>query len=199
MEIPNEGKTTSAGPRHGANNPPERTVVEEHENPPTAAMGREKENAGRVNVDAPRNPLEPSGSGAKGDSGAKEEMKEKVHNLSEKAREAGKKATAEGKSKAYGLLGDGKQRAASSLGNTAQALYRIGDQFRKNDQDGIGQYAERASSQIQGFSDYLYDRDPDDIVRDVQEAARRRPWIAIGGAFIAGLATARFLKASRRQ
>ncbi len=97
-----------------------------------------------------------------GDSGAKEEMKENVHKLSEKALEAGKKATAEGKSKAYGFFGDGKQRVASSLENTAQALHRIGDQFRKNDQDGIGQYAERASSQIQGFSDYLYDRDPGD-------------------------------------
>lgn len=193
MSVSTEGKTGNGGPEHGAAYSKERLVGAEYENPSTSDASAENQKAGRVIVDAPRNPLEPS------DDGPKAKMKESGRKVADKAREAGEKAKTKGRQKAYGLFGEGKQQAASSLENTAQAFYRIGDQFRKNDQEGIGQYAERASAQIQGFSDYLSEREPDAILRDVQDAARRRPWIAIGGAFIAGLATARFLKASKRQ
>ncbi len=192
MAVTTEEKTKRTETEGGVHHPPERTIVEEHDHPIEAEGGNEP-NAGRVIVDAPRNPLSPDSTGTR------QKAEEAGQQLKGKAREVGEKARVKGKSKAYGFLGDGKRRAASGLENTAQALYRMGDQFRENNQEGMSRYAERASSQIQSISDYLYDREPDDIIEDVQEAARRRPWIVIGGAFIAGLATARFLKASKRQ
>lgn len=194
MATITEEKTerTEATPRGGVHNPPERTVAEEREHPTHKGAGSEPD-AGRVVVDAPRNALEPD------ESRSGEKTRETGGRVGEKAREAGETAKVKGKSKAYEFIGNGKHRAANSLESTAQALYRMGDQLRENNQEGMSRYADQASSQIQSISDYLYDHEPDDIMRDVQDAARRQPWITIGGAFIAGLAVARFLKASKRQ
>ncbi len=178
MDIKTEGQTTGNIPKHGTNHPPERTVVEDHE--------KRRE----IPVEGRRQPAH---------EGARERAHEAKAKAGEKLQEAKERAKSEGKFKAAGIMQEGKNQAARGLENAADTLSGIGDQFRERDQEGFGKYADRTSHRIRDFSDYLQEREPDEIVYDLQSAARRQPWITIGGAFIAGMVAARFLKASREQ
>jgi hypothetical protein len=52
---------------------------------------------------------------------------------------------------------------------------------------------------VEGISDYLRNRDFNDVVRDAESYARREPLLFLGAAFAVGFIAARFLKASAPQ
>jgi hypothetical protein len=108
--------------------------------------------------------------------------------------------------------GELKQQGRSKLGETlderttqvggqarqmAQALRRSGEQLRE--QDGgqkVAGVTEGVAERIEGLGGYLERTSGDELLRDVEEFARRRPWIVAAGGLMVGLAASRFLKAS---
>jgi hypothetical protein len=90
-----------------------------------------------------------------------------------------------------------KESAAQSLGGVAQAMRQTGQQLRDQDQVGLTGYIEQAADQVERFSSYLQNKELGDLVGDVERFARRQPALFLGGAFLAGLIGARFLKSSR--
>ena len=78
----------------------------------------------------------------------------------------------------------------------ANALRQTGEQLHEQDQGSVGRYAEQAAEQAERFSGYLRDRDANQLLNDVEDFARERPAIFLGGAFLLGAAAARFLKSS---
>jgi hypothetical protein len=68
--------------------------------------------------------------------------------------------------------------------------------LREQDQDPIGQYADRAAEQVERFSGFLRERDADQLIGEAENLARRQPAVFLGGAFALGVLGARFLKAS---
>jgi hypothetical protein len=46
---------------------------------------------------------------------------------------------------------------------------------------------------------YLRGKDPDQLLHDVEDLGRRKPWAAGGTGLVLGLAASRFMKASSRQ
>lgn len=92
-----------------------------------------------------------------------------------------------------------KDRAAQGLGTMAHALRQTGDQLRDQDQIGMTDYINRAASQVERLGDYLRQKEVRELVDDVERYARRQPALFLGGAFLAGLLAARFLKSSREQ
>jgi hypothetical protein len=93
-------------------------------------------------------------------------------------------------------LGDQKERAAGSLEGVAQALRQTGQQFRDQNQQPFGQFAEGAADMVERFTGYLNQRDVHQMVGEVESFARRQPALFLGGAFALGLLAARFLKSS---
>ena len=57
---------------------------------------------------------------------------------------------------------------------------------------------DKAADQLERFSRFLQDANPERVVRDVERFARREPLLFLGGAFALGLLGARFLKSSAR-
>ncbi|MFO0591501.1 MAG: hypothetical protein U0441_28395 [Polyangiaceae bacterium] len=57
---------------------------------------------------------------------------------------------------------------------------------------------DKAADQLERFSRFLQDANPERVVRDVESFARREPLLFLGGAFALGLLGARFLKSSAR-
>jgi hypothetical protein len=94
-------------------------------------------------------------------------------------------------------LSSQKDRATDGLGQLAQAVRQSTSAFRDHQQDTVAHYLDAAANRIEGFSQRIREQDLDDLMRDVQQFARRRPAIFIGSAFIVGALTARFLKSSR--
>jgi hypothetical protein len=85
----------------------------------------------------------------------------------------------------------GEQVAAS-----AQALRAGADELVKQGNRSAADAANRAAAQAERLGSYLRDADASRILADVEDVARRNPWaVALGGA-VAGVAAARFLKAS---
>jgi hypothetical protein len=91
-----------------------------------------------------------------------------------------------------------KKRATDGLGNISQAVRQSTHQLRDQEHDVIAHYVEQAADQIDRFSQHMRDKNVDDLMRDIQQMARRRPALFIGGAFAVGLIGARFLKSSSR-
>lgn len=89
-------------------------------------------------------------------------------------------------------------RAASLLEGVAQSIQQTGETMR-GDQPQIASIADQAASRVEGISEYLRDRDFNDVVRDAESYARREPLLFLGAAFAVGFIAARFLKASAPQ
>jgi ElaB/YqjD/DUF883 family membrane-anchored ribosome-binding protein len=92
---------------------------------------------------------------------------------------------------------DGRStQAGEEVTTTADALRRVGDQLREKGKTGTAQYAERAAQPVERLGRYLTKADGDRLLRDAEQLARRRPWIAVLGGATVGFLVARFIKAS---
>ena len=88
-----------------------------------------------------------------------------------------------------------KNRAADGLGGIADVIRNTGNELR-NENETIAQYVEMAGDQMRRFADNIRQRGVADMMDDLNQFARRRPALFIGGAFLVGLGVARFLKAT---
>ena len=66
-------------------------------------------------------------------------------------------------------------------------------------QPAIANVADTVAEQTERFANYLRETDAREMLRNVEDAARKQPLLFLGGAFVIGLATARFLKAAGGQ
>jgi len=99
------------------------------------------------------------------------------------------------KEQASTRVNEQKVRAAEGLGSVASAIRQASEHLRSENQT-LATYADKAVDQIQVFADRMRDKDPAEMVRDAERFARRNPTAFVGGAFVLGLALARFLKSS---
>jgi hypothetical protein len=71
--------------------------------------------------------------------------------------------------------------------------------LQEQEQDSVARYVNQAAEQTERLSEYLSERDANELVREVEDFARNRPAVFLGGAFAIGIAAARFLKSSAGQ
>ena len=90
-----------------------------------------------------------------------------------------------------------KSRAAAGLDSVAQAVRQTTQQLRSEQHETVAQYIDQAADQLERFSSRMRDKDVSEILRDVQQLARRQPALFIGGSFAVGLLAARFLRSSQ--
>jgi hypothetical protein len=88
-----------------------------------------------------------------------------------------------------------KNRAAEGLGGIANVFRTAGNELR-SENEAVAAYVDMASDQLRRFADQIRQKGVTDMLDDVQDFARRRPALFIGGAFLVGIGIARFLKSS---
>ncbi len=123
---------------------------------------------------------------------AKQQGREAAQKARHQASRLGEQAWWQAKSQ----VGTRQQRAAQQLDSVAQALRHTGQQLREQDNASFGEYADRAAEQVERVSGYLREKDPDQLISEAENLARRQPALFLGGAFALGLLGARFLKSS---
>ena len=103
----------------------------------------------------------------------------------------------QGKSKLGETLDQRTNEAGAQARKMAQALRRSGEPL-SNEGNGqqAAELAEGAADRIERLGDYLERTSGAELVRNVEDFARRRPWVIAGMGLVAGLAASRFLKAS---
>jgi ElaB/YqjD/DUF883 family membrane-anchored ribosome-binding protein len=97
-------------------------------------------------------------------------------------------------------LADQLDQRSSAVGSQtrtmAQAVRRSSEQLRQDGNDTPARLAEQAADRIEQLGSYLESKRGEEMLRDVEDFARRRPWLVAGIGVVAGLAASRFLKAS---
>jgi len=101
------------------------------------------------------------------------------------------------KDKAVNSVNERKGTAAETLGTVAGALRVAAQDLRQGEVSGLGTYADSAAEQLDKVAGYLREKDLTGLTRDAETFARRHPEAFLGGAFLAGIFAARFLKSSR--
>ena len=88
-------------------------------------------------------------------------------------------------------LTEGRRKAADQIGEMGGALHRAGERLRGEDQPKLADAADSIGRQADRAADYLRERDGKAIARDVENLTRRRPGVALAGAFLLGIVVAR--------
>jgi len=92
----------------------------------------------------------------------------------------------------------GREMAAEGLQTLAGNMRRISTDM-ETQQPAIADVTETVAEQTERLATYVRETDAREMLRTVEDAARRQPLLFMGGAFVIGLAAARFLKAAGSQ
>ena len=102
-----------------------------------------------------------------------------------------------------GKLGETLDRRTTEVGGqarqAAQVLRQSSTQLSSGGEGNTHQVAhltDMAAEQCERFGGYLERASGEELLRDAEDFARRRPWMVAGIGLVAGLAASRFLKAS---
>ena len=128
--------------------------------------------------------------------GAAGVVKGEAQRLASEAKEGTARVASQAREQATALVDRTKDQTAQRLGSLATALRQAGQSLEKDDAAGFGRYAGLAADQVEKVADYVGGKDLRELVRDTQTFARRHPDLFLGGAFVAGVMLARFIKSS---
>lgn len=117
----------------------------------------------------------------------------------ERARQQLEQAAVKAKEEGHNIMLNQKQRVASELRAYSEAARRAAGRLEGESDLHLSRYVNGAAERLESLSRQVEERDLGEIWDDLESMARRRPEIYFGGMFVAGLAVARFLKASRRK
>ena len=104
----------------------------------------------------------------------------------------------QGRSKFGERLNQRTTEVGGQARQAAQVLRQSGSQLTQADGGAqpVAHIAELAADRVERFGVYIERASGDQLMRDAEEFARRRPWMVAGFGLLAGLAASRFLKAS---
>jgi hypothetical protein len=159
--------------------------------PPSGA----KSAAGQSN---PQPNPQQSRSGGSATGGPAGEVKENARQAGEQIKDSAQAAVEGFRQQGEGFISDQKARAANELTTLSTAVRSAAEKLRDEQGAGAARYVEMAADRLEGAARYIGDSDVRSLVRQVEQAARRRPELFLGGMFLLGLGVSRFLKSSSR-
>ena len=81
----------------------------------------------------------------------------------------------------------------------ASSVRSVADHLRSEGKESEAKYAEQAAEKIERAGSWLTESDADQILHQVEDFGRQRPWAVIGAGIAIGVAASRMLKASSTQ
>ena len=89
----------------------------------------------------------------------------------------------------------GKEQAAQGITQVADSIRKVSMDM-EGTQPQIADVAQTAADQAERFANYLKETDAREMLRTVEDTARRQPILFLGGAFLLGFAASRLFKAA---
>lgn len=133
------------------------------------------------------------------DATATDQAKEKVQEAAGQAQEKAQEAASQAKSQFHDQVAQRSTEAGQRVNGTASDLRSVAESLRGEGKDQPAKIADTAAQRAERLGSYLEESDADRILRDVEDYARRQPWVVGLGAAALGFAAARFMKASSDQ
>ena len=167
-------------------------------------------NETNISPTGPREPASDPFPGSTETSRVVDEARSEMEKLKESARQEGSAAVDQIKTAAQSAVRNAQETGQSFVKNQtenlagrfseyANAVQSMSEKLRGEDDNILAGPAEKAAESLNRISDYLREKQPAEVLDDLESLARRRPELVFGGLFVLGFAAARFLKASRRQ
>jgi ElaB/YqjD/DUF883 family membrane-anchored ribosome-binding protein len=121
----------------------------------------------------------------------------RVQDASSAAQEKASELREEGSARLRDQFDQRSSQAGRQMRSLAEALRRSGDELGSEGNGGMltGKTADR----IEQLGSYLEQKRGDEVMRDIETFVRRRPWMLAGFGMLAGMAAARFMKASSEE
>jgi len=126
------------------------------------------------------------------------EAQEKAQEVAGEAQEKARDAAGKAQENVRQQVDQRSTEAGEKVTNTAQDLRSVGEELRKQGKDAPAKLADRAAEQTEKVGSYLKEKGPDEMLHDVEDFGRQRPWAVLAGGLALGVVAARFLKASSR-
>lgn len=130
--------------------------------------------------------------------GSAGEAREKAQEVAGEAQEKAREAAGKAQQSLHRQIEDRSTQAGERVSGTAQDLRSVGEELRKQGKDTPAKLADRAAEQTEKVGSYLKERGPNEMLEDVEDFGRQRPWAVVAGGLALGMVAARFLKASSR-
>lgn len=128
-----------------------------------------------------------------------EEAQSKVQEATSTAQEKASELREQGSRRLRAQFDQRSTQAGSQVRSLAEALRRSGNDLQSEGNKGAAELPKQAAERLERLGSYLEEMSGDDVMRDIESFARRRPWMLTGLGLVAGVAAARFLKASSDQ
>lgn len=134
-----------------------------------------------------------------GQQGLTDQASAKMQDAASAAQEKASELREQGSARLRDQFDQRSNQAGSQVRSLAAALRRSGNDLSNEGNRTAGQLTGQAADRVERIGNYLEQKRGDELVRDVETFARRRPWMLAGIGMLAGVATARFMKASSEQ
>ena len=141
---------------------------------------------------------------AKGEASPQEglagEVSTRVQDAGSAAQEKASELREQGTARLRDQFDQRSSQAGTQMRSLAKALRRSGDELGSEGNGGTTQQLTgQAADRIERLGGYLEEKSGDELLRDIENFARRRPWMLAGVGTLVGAAAARFMKASSEQ
>jgi hypothetical protein len=133
------------------------------------------------------------------DATATEQAKEQAQQVAGQAQEKAQEAAGKAKSQLQTQVDQRSTDAGRRVNGTAGDLKTVAQTLREQGSEQPAKLAEQAAEKAERLGGYLEESDAERILGDVEDYARRQPWVVGLGAAAVGFAAARFMKASSSQ
>jgi hypothetical protein len=131
-----------------------------------------------------------------GDGGTSEQVKDQVRDKAQVAQDKARGAMGQARGRLSEQVDQRSTQAGERIAGTASDVRSIAEELRNQGKDGPATLAEQVAGQADRVGDYLKGASGDRLLRDVEDFARRQPWLVAAGGLALGFAASRFLKAS---
>jgi hypothetical protein len=128
-----------------------------------------------------------------------DQVKGQVRETAEQAKEQTRSAAGQARSRISEQVDQRSTQAGERLSGQAADVRSIAEELRRQGKEAPATIAEQVAGQAERVGDYLKGASGDRILRDVEDFARRQPWLVAAGGLALGFAASRFLKASSSQ
>ena len=125
-----------------------------------------------------------------------EQAKEKVQETAQQVQEKAQEVRGQAATRLREQVDSRSTQVGSQMQSTADAMRRTGEQLRNEGQEGPAKVTEAVAQRAERLGNYLTDVDAGRMLQDVEDFARRQPWLVAGGGLVLGLLSSRLLKAS---
>lgn len=131
-----------------------------------------------------------------GEQSTTEQAKEKVQETAQQVQQKAHEVKGQASDRVRQELDNRSKQAGSQLQFTADAMRRTGEQLKGEGKEGPAKVTTVVADRAERLGNYMTDANADKILRDVEDFARRQPWLVAVGGVTLGFLASRFVKAS---